>query len=823
LYSTYLQEEAASIGGFLHLWRNNLSEQDNVLSKCHNTDCTNLVKPPREICKICVIAAASQEQKLAEDEALQEARATTASRKAAQRYKQKAQEKEAKQEEEAAERFDSSQPCRADEVRDILRERRNLTQGYVIEAAYRTGLIASKRLRIVANRFFWTRGVLSALKSLETGEAHQLLPQVEDCKAVNDTFRNQDRVALWDFATSWREQPAKECWWEEGHCITYSEYETLRALKGSPCKLGNVLLDRDFEGLHEEWERFFPQIPIDLLPENYTQKQFKQAMASISEIKDFLLMAFRGSFKTTWMTCFLLCFVCAMPSVRIMIASATTPLSRDTVKLFRKFFIPENEELTLFMQVFPEMCLYTKGDEGSVMAYECPAARLNLAQATMFSVGLDSTVSGRRFDLGLADDLSDNTNSDTSELRATTQRKWELMTELREGGNASFIFMLGTPYAQGDLLFTAIERNAVNTTKSLAVRIDPAFDILDENRARAIAEKPELLYQLEEHEVKMKFPSQFSWGAFRKSLTNSELKQVLQQKLLIFTTDGNLIKLNFEREVFDRNIVEAIPESDEITQIVLGLDRAHSTQRWADRSSLSILKTHKNSAGQPSACVLHVRADRWTTSELATQLVDCAQEYNPNVCVLEKDPAWRDLSSAILLECERRGITLNLFWKPVTQTPKAKVIRFKQQEALMNAQPSRLTFLRGDFIESVWEEYAWQDGQKVSSSAKQKDDRIDGISQALLVLPDPEAKGEHKITQDEQEKWEKRSRMAAQHERIFGSWNPNLPTNSGPSNAEDFAGGGYTNPIVRALAKDNRPRPTKTISFAIMNRPAVKR
>ena len=789
-----------------------MSEQESPLSKCQNTDCLNLTKPPRLTCKICEIAATSQQQKLAP-------------RRAAEKAKQKSKDREARKEEEALEQFDSPEVCRADEVRDILRERRNLTQGYVIEAAYRTGLIASKRLRIVANRFFWTHGVLSALRSLETGEAHQLLPQVEDCKAINDTFRNQDRVALWDFATSWRDQPAKEGWWEEGHRITYPEYETLRALKGSPCELGNVLLDRDFEGLHEEWEKFFPPIPMDVLPENYTQKQFKQAMASISEIKDFLLMAFRGSFKTTWMTTYLLCFVCAMPSIRIMIASATTALSKDTVKLFRSFFIPENDDLTLFQQIFADMCLFTRGDEGSVLSYECPAAssRFTLAQPTMFSVGLDSTVSGRRFDIGLSDDLSDNTTSDTPELRASTQRKWELMTELREGANASFIFMLGTPYAQGDLLDTAITRNAINTTKSLAVRIDPAFDILDENRARAIAEKPELLYQLEEHEVKMKFPSQFSWGAFRKSLTNSELKQVLQQKLLIFTTDGNLIKLNFEREVFDRNIVEAIPESDEITQIVLGLDRAHSTQRWADRSSLSILKTHKNSAGQPSACVLHVRADRWTTSELATQLVDCALEYKPNVCVLEKDPAWRDLNNAIQLECDRRGVTLNLFWKPVTTTPKAKVIRFKQQESLMNAVPSRLTFLRGPHLEGVWEEYSWQDGQKVSSSSKQKDDKIDSVSQALLCLPDPEAKGEHKITQDEQEKWEQRSRMAAQHERIFGSWNPNLPTNSGPSNAEDFAGGGYTNPIVRALAKDNRPRPTKTISFGMMNRPPVKR
>lgn len=727
-------------------------------------------------------------------ESAPESRKAASKRKRNRLYKRaERQRKRQAHEEAAAEAYDCSDVCKKEEAKGILRYRRNLSKGYIVDAAYALGTIAAKGLKIPANRFLWTNGVLSALESIRMQSSQQLLPSVQDAKAENEVFRNQDQLALWDFACSWREQTAKQGRWEEGHKISFEEYQALRALKGDPCKLGNVLLDRDFEALHEEWQEFFPRININALSENYSQREMKQVLSSLAEIYDYLCMAFRGSFKTTWMVSYLLCWCCAFYDIRVLVASATTPLSRDTVKAFRKHFLVENEDLTLFQQIFAEMNLYTKEDEGSVQTYQNPCARLNLAQATMFSVGLDSTVAGRRADIILADDLSDNSNSDTPELRATTQRKWELMTELREGGNASFVFMLGTPYALGDLLWTVINRNSINTTKSVAVKLDPCLELIDEARRRELLDKPELWHQVQEHEVKMRFPTQFSWAAFKKSLSNNELKTVLQQKLLVFTSDGDVIRLNFEREQLEAAIVEKAPNPDaNIHQLLMAVDRAHSTKSTADRSAISITQFHNNSIGQPSMCVLHSQADRWHTSELAKQIVDTWIEYKPYTIVIEKDNAWQDLAASLQLECDRRNVTLNIYWRPTTQTPRAKIIRFKGLEGLLGATPRRLTFVRGPWIEDTFAEFEWQDGIRVSSTGKQKDDRLDCISTASLFLPGLITAEEADKTQEDKEAEDRRAAMRAQHEMIFGSgthsnvssgrvWREGMPNTESPS------------------------------------------
>jgi hypothetical protein len=776
-----------------------------LLVPCKTLGCKNKVRPPEHTCKSCKIIANNMVER--ETTAQAKAKQALQIREATAKLKEKAGRKEQERAAIEIEQYDSVEDCGLDEVRGLLRERRNLTKDYVIEACYRQGLMAARQLKIIANRYFWTFGVLSALESLKQQSPVNVLPSVEDAKALNDQFRNQDRLALWDFSCSWREQDAREGLWDVGHRITYEEFESLRFLKGQPAAFGNLFFDTDFEELHREWEEFLPPIPMDLLPEKYTQKQFKIAMASLSDIREFLLTAFRSSFKSTYLRTWLLCFICCMPSVRVLCASSTTPLTLEVVKVMRAQFVVENDSPSLFQQIFADLCLYTKDDQGSVRTYECPARQLKgLAQPTLFSVGLDSTVAGRRFDILWADDVSDNTNSDNPDARASTWRKWTLMKELREGAGASLIILSGTPYSRGDLLETAINMNAVSTEKTLAVRMDPAFEILDEARRRELAEKPQLYYQLQENEVRMRFPKQFSWKEFRAALASAELKEILQQKLLIWTADGEIIPLNFERETFDKCLVEKAPERTAETQVILGLDRAYSTQKFADRSSIAAVMIHKNADDMPAGCVLDVRANRWKTSELATAVVDAYILHKPDVCIFEKDAAWEDLKNALQIECDRRGVELNIFWRPPTTTPKHKIIRFKQQEALMSTKPTpRLTFVRGEWNEDVWREYSWQDGVRMSTTSEgRKDDRIDGISQALFAMQDPTHRTEEsKLTKEAQEKFEEDQKRAAQYRAVFGSNDyarPDYRPQDVPRPAEDGNDEAY-NPLLRVLSK----------------------
>jgi hypothetical protein len=722
--------------------------------------------------------------------------------------------------------FESQEALSKKEAKECLRESRSLTQPYIINAAYEMGIIAARRLKLTPSEFYWSHGVLSTLESIRAGEPTFLLPAVQNKKAYGEVFREQDLLALWDFSTSWREQ-------KDGARFSFEEYKTLRALKGDTIQFGNRLLGKEFEPApHGEWAAFFPQLKIDVLPENYTQKEFKEALAKLESATEgplhaYLLMAARNSFKTSFIICYLLCFVCCFFDIQIMFASATTPLSKDTVKSFKDFFRVENEDPTLFQQIFAETCLFGGLDDGSVLTYECPAARLHLAQPTAFAVGLDSTVSGRRCTVLCSDDLSDNTNSDTPELRISTQRKFELMAELLNP--EGMLFMCGTPYAQGDLLFTALERNDKNTEKSLAVRIDPAFTILDETRRREVEENPQLLYTLQNHEVKELFPSRLSFEFLMRKLNNVELKTFRQQQLLQFTADGEgNIRLNFESERLWANVIEPdqIPPNTNDTQIILSVDRAHSTKPWADRSSLSVVKFHLNKANQPSMCVLFNEADRWATSILAKRVVNTAIEYKVSLIILEQDPAWRDLRDAIQLECEKQYVTFEMFWRPVTHTPKIKIIRFKALEGCLNADPSRLTFVRGPWVESLFGEFLWQDGIRTSTN-KQKDDRLDTLGQAHLILPSATKTEESESVQQAREQAQEQQNLRQLHEMYFGSgstqnvstgrdWRYGLPSSAPPPDNTrylDDSRGLFGIPGLRGAFKGKSQQPRKLMSF----------
>jgi hypothetical protein len=343
------------------------------------------------------------------------------------------------------------------------------------------------------------------------------------------------------------------------------------------------------------------------------------------------------------------------------------------------------------------------------------------------------------------------------------------MIELLEP--TGYLFMLGTPYAEGDLLWTALDRNDRNTEKSLHFRIDPSWQIIDEARRREVAEKPELLYEVTEPEVRLLFPSRLTFAFLKRKLQNSELKTFRQQQLLEFVGDAEgQIRLNFELERLQANVIQPneIPVSDYETPIVLSLDRAYSTKRYADRSSVSVVKFYKNTAGIPSMCVLFNKADRWTTSELGVEIVETAIQYKVNLIVAEQDPAWRDLATVIQLEADKRRVVINVFWKPVTTTRNSKIIKFKSLEGMLGSDPSRLTFVSGPWIEDTFGEFLWQDGIRKSSGSA-KDDRVDSLALATLMLPGLVKTDEAEATQKARDDAEEQGRMREQYEMLYGS------------------------------------------------------
>jgi hypothetical protein len=779
----------------------NDSSPQSVTKECISEGCTHTFKSdptyPRSFCDDC------RARKLAEGQQ-QKAQASKV-----QHAETKAilKEKKLTRKEQERLQYNRNESCTKSEAKEILANGRNISQSYLIDCCYEMGLIAARKNKIEnTNAFYWTYGVLSTLESLSTRRSTILIPKVEDAKAPNEVFRNQSVVALWDFGTSWRTQPG-------GHKIGFEEFKELRALKGDPLNFGNKLLSRDFHvDPHGVWFDFLPRPNIDALPEDYTQEDMKRVLASLSEIHEFLVLASRNSYKSAALTTLMLCFLVTYYDIRILVGSATTSLAKDFVKGIRKLFLVVNQEMSLFQQIFPEMCWF--GDEGSVLSYECPAARLNLFQPQLSCSSLDSTVAGKRCDIFWADDLADNTNSDTPELRETTQRKMELMKELIEP--SGFSIMAGTPYAPGDMYDTALQRNDANTEKNLLFRVDPIFTILDPVQAREVQEHPEKIYDVKEDQVRLLFPSRMPWGYCKRLLQTKTLKTFLQQQMCMFTgDDAGQIKLNFELEKLQAAVIQPdqVPISDVDSELLLCIDRAYSTKRFADRSSLSLTKSYKNAQGHWSLCLLWNAADRWTTSELAAQIVECYLLNHPTTVIIEKDPSWRDLADAIIVQQEKYGINIPIFWKPITQTRNAKVLKFKSLEGLLGT--GRLTFVSGPWISALFDEFLWQDGNRVSTTS-QKDDRIDSISTAALALPSPDVKAipESQAMVDARERADEAAARLRRHEIIFGidSKYAVMPTEAKPDGQQDP----MDNPIYKALAplSAGRPQPPKIWTFS---------
>jgi len=98
------------------------------------------------------------------------------------------------------------------------------------------------------------------------------------------------------------------------------------------------------------------------------------------------LMASRNSFKSSAGLCFLACAVLCAPSIRILMISETTKLSKGFIKSFRSIF-EVGHERTRFQVYFPEVCI-EQGD-GKAQTFECPMRHLKLPQETASVASLE--------------------------------------------------------------------------------------------------------------------------------------------------------------------------------------------------------------------------------------------------------------------------------------------------------------------------------------------------------------------------------------------------------------------------------------------------
>jgi hypothetical protein len=609
-------------------------------------------------------------------------------------------------------KFYSAVECTKTDAKRILAAR--ILNDHVCECVYDLLQQAAEQLDITPNAFLFQNGVMAALSSLDA-KAAQELPETSDERVIGELLTRSELYALYDASVAWREE------------INFDQFLAIRQNCKRDCfYLGKEILQKDFAQCHRTWTDFFPKFDPTTLPPNYAQKQAAVWLDSQSIKKNFLLMASRASFKSSWSHVWLLTAILCLPDVRILLISETRPLSKDFIGAIRSYFEVIAGQETRFQQLFPEFTIPM--GSGSVLSLEVPMAHLRLPQS-IESTSMDSSVAGRRFDIGVFDDPISSTSCGNETQVTASISKYYALKKL--GEYFSIVATLGTPWDEHDLFAHLIARNEEDDDKPLAFRIDPAWT-LKPDFALNEEGKPRGLREIKEHMVELLFPERLSWK-FLQSELRANPAFFASQNLCIFPRDEDAdARCTFDEIKLREHIKHAsFFLSDPVSKIVLSVDTAFSTAMTADFSCLTTIKILRHD-DKDCAVVWDVDMARWPYSDLAIHIVQAIDKHRPTEVVIEKQGPWQTLQLEIQKQAMYRNVVLpHLYWKEFSgggASPRQKSTRVKALEPLL--ANDQLFFIMSHWTDQCLEQLRKFDGL-TRSNAVRKDDFPDSLAIAV--------------------------------------------------------------------------------------------
>jgi hypothetical protein len=593
------------------------------------------------------------------------------------------------------------------EARAILQEERGLENQHVIEVCVELAEIAAHHHKLPFTSYLFTRGLLLTLKSREENATFD--PPEPNSEVQCELSTVKELYALWDYGY-WR-QPE-----------TFEEWLQVRDhAKRDAFFLGRDILGKDFHEVHKDWADYFPRFN-PTLKGDYTQEDMKAWLAEQHEVRDYLLLASRNMYKSSFSLVWAICPILCCPDLRLLLVSETQPLSKGFTKALRGYFEVRNKNNpSKFQQLFPEYCI--DPDEGTSLQFECPMAHLGLIQPTVAATSMDSAAAGQRCDICMFDDPLSNLTVLNETQRQASVDKIALLKKLIEVGGLSTC--LGTPWHIEDAYAVMLKENAEDPEHPLHFAIDPCFTIKPEAKGKTLP-------MLEEDDVVLRFPERLTWKWCRsemKASAKNNYRFFRMQNLVEFVPETEQDeKLVFEQHVLNAAVtaLSRIPDGD---ATVLSVDTAWSLSNKADMSSIAALRLFTNMAGEKCIAVLEVRAERLRTQELAEALAEMTHRYNPMIVLVENGPTFETLRTAAAMAGVKYNIQVPLRSVQASNNKNAKFQRIKNLSVLLDQ--GRLIFAQGEYVTGLFAEAEKLDGA-VNIKSK-KNDRWDAIAQAAEV------------------------------------------------------------------------------------------
>jgi phage terminase large subunit-like protein len=486
--------------------------------------------------------------------------------------------------------------------------------------------------------------------------------------------------------------------------------------------------------------------------------------------KEMMLLDSRSFYKSTIDGIDAIQWMLNVPDIRILLLTGEYKLGVGFLKEIKGYLSwTEGSDFTDIQVLFPEYVV--RGVDGiSKEPLTLDVRKHTQVSATLWVNSIDSNLSGWHCDIKKGDDVVTDANSNTEDVRLSLKEKFDGTDNILD--DWGFSDNIGTRYFPKDWYGTRLQAYAENPEENAIKYFCRGCWVV----------KPEYseitLKELTEDMVVLTFPSKRTFKKLRSKLLNNEREFRCQQLNEPAGEDrgADEFKVSFDEDSLRRHLYqrEAAPKMGDI---FICWDWALTANKKSDYSAGVVGRIYQKEDGLFALVILEVICDKWTSHELALQIIGLNKKWSPKKTLIENSTGSEWLKNELIRLAPVFGVTLDIYWKPPSLQKHAKRNRVKGLEILL--KNDRLWFVMGSWIDQTFSQLERFTGQPKNMG--RKDDIPDAMSYFQIAFfpissMSPIEAEEAKAYQEEEKT---RAKLKANYNRIF-CHPPNVPDfNSG--------------------------------------------
>ena len=520
--------------------------------------------------------------------------------------------------------------------------------------------------------------------------------------------------------------------------------------------LGKTVLKKDLESdVHQiVCDQFVKKNFDGAFPEGYTIGDVHKAIDRQERFdddgrptKEMILLDSRSFYKSTIDGVDAIQWMLNVPDIRIFLITGVYKLGIGFLKEIKGYlYLADGAEPSDLHLLFPEYIV--KGVDGTSKEPLTLGVRKHTQVApTIWVNSIDSSLSGNHCDVKKGDDIVDDSNSNSDDVRIALKEKFDgTMNILDDWG---FSDNAGTRYFPSDWYGTRVA----------SYRDNPEENPLKYFCRGCWTVKPEFvevpLKELTADMVNLTFPQKRTFRMLRQKLLNNEREfrcQQLNEPAGLDKDDG--FRIQFDEDVLRAHIISsfAVPKEGDV---FICWDWAPTANKTSDYSVGVAARRVFFEGGATKLYILEVVFGRWRGSELAAQIILFNKKWNPSKTLIEKSGGADLLSMEVMRAAATYQTAPDIFWKPPATQNNAKRNRILGLETLL--ADNRLYFVSGTWLDETFSQLVNYKGTKKNSG--RKDDIPDAMSYLSFFLPFSPAQ--------EKESEEMRAVISAQKEQAL--------------------------------------------------------